>query len=120
MDPLDLTWIEFLQLLHKYIYNIGEQARWLPIVAFAYSVFEMKSQVQFWIDGEDPQTRQPMQPQLRRLLLASYRRRLFSVLLLSSLSGTLFLVFLLTGYSIVYGYLHESNAHSSVVFATRG
>lgn len=81
---------QIFELLNRYIDNIGQLGRWLPIVAFAYSILEGKSQVQFWIDGEDPQTRQPIQVQVRRLLLASYRRRLFLVLLVAFLSGALF------------------------------
>lgn len=81
-------------LLSRYIDNIGEQVRWLPIVAFLYSILEGKSQVQFWIDREDPNTRQPMQRQQWKLSFAVYRRRLFLCLLLSVLSGALFFALL--------------------------
>lgn len=96
IDPLDLTWLEFLQFVGRYIDNIGQSMRWLPIVAFVCLGIEGKSQVQFWIDKEDPNTRQPMKRQLRQLLLASYRRRLLLAFLLSALSGAFFMSLLLS------------------------
>ena len=96
MDPLNLTWIEFLQLLHKYIDNIGQSARWLPIVAFVYSGIEWKDLIKFWIDKEDHRKQELWRQQDNQSILAMNKRRLISVILLGLLSGAFFTSLVLT------------------------
>ena len=73
IDPFDLTWIEFLQILHRYIDNIGQSGRLLPIVATVYLLFESSSLVQFWIDKEHPLYHQEVPEELRQIWFSEHR-----------------------------------------------
>jgi hypothetical protein len=95
----DLTWTEFLQLLYKYIDNIGDigdPREWLPIVVLSYLMFESASLGLFW----QKSPRHPRQESdLKRCnlrLLAGYRRRTISCILLAFLLGAFIMVSILS------------------------
>ena len=94
MDPLLLTWPEFLQLLHRYIENIGEQGRLWPIVAFVYAGIEMKSLI--FRKNFEVRYKQEGDPQNMKLFLAMNKRRWISEILLCFLCGASFFSLLLT------------------------
>ena len=95
IDPVLLTWPEFLWLLSRYIDNIGQQARWLPITVFLYSGIEWSNLIKFWTDKEGRHKQELRHRQDRQLILAMNKRRLISAILLDLLSGAYFTCLLL-------------------------
>jgi len=106
IDLGDLTWTEIWQLLCRYMSSPGESGRWLPIVALVYLMFESTSLGLFW----QKSPRHPRQESdLRRCnsrLLAGYRRRTISCILLMLLLGAFITLSILCQHSFLY-YLAE-------------
>jgi len=81
------------QLLSVYIHHIGEQTRWLPIVAWVYLLFELQSLKLFEKNIIIQNYHQLTKEQLIQRLLDARRKKLFLVFLSGLVSWTLFFDF---------------------------
>ena len=117
IDPLDLTWIEFLQFLNKYIENIGKQGRWLPIVALVYLLSESKKLAHFWLGSPRHPRQESDLRQCNQRLLVGYHRRTVSAILLGLLSGAFFISLLLTPLQPLDGQARKCRPESGWQFA---
>ena len=84
-----------LMFLSTYISNIGESARWLPIMALVYLLFEAPSLALFWQKSPRHPRQESNLQRCNQRLLAAYRRRTISAILIGLLSGAFIMLSLL-------------------------